>query len=456
VAFDQFLPVSFQNALLSLHPVWPAFDPASNIAPGTVAGAPTFIDPNAGRPSRQFQWSLGVQRELTRNLVVEASYVANRVSWLNAGALASLNAVSVDTLAHYGFTDFNSASDAALLNATISSLTTAQKNTLAARGVNLTPYSGFPTNQTVRQSLLPYPQFTVNSAALGGTGISPSGAPLGKSWYDSLQVTVTKRYSHGLSLNGNFTWSKALVLNSSPDIFNRELGKTYQSGTSGLDVPFQLRISADYVVPRIKQGPKFLTNKVVSYALGDWGLGWYGSYQSGVQLTRPTSTGGATSMDKFLGRGPGPAQLVPGQPIYSVDWTDRSGQHHTDELDINCHCFDPTKTIVLNPKAWANVPDGQWGAQQGGVRYFRDIRRPQENANVSRNIRFKEGRMNLQLRAEFQNILNRTQLPAINVGNFQSTQTQVNGLYTGGFGTIVPTGGTGNFRTGLLIGRFTF
>jgi len=452
VAFDQYLPVSFANAMTTLHPVWPAFDPASNATPGTVVTAPTYIDPNAGRPARQYQWSIGIQRELNRNLVVEASYVANRVVWLPAGlgsTITALNAISQQTLAQYGFTDFSSASDAALLNTTISNLTGAQKTTLAARGVSLTPYAGFPVSQTVRQALLPYPQFSVTS----GVGISPSGAPLGKSWYDSLQTTVTKRYSHGLSLNGNFTWSKALALTSAPDIFNRPLGKNLATQ----DLPFQFRVSADYVTPRIKEGPKFLANKVVSTLLADWGLGWYSSYQSAPILSRPSSTGGPTSIDKFLGRGPGSAQYVPGQPLYSVDWYDLSGKHHTDELDINCHCYDPTKTIVLNPKAWANIPDGQWGAQQTGIREFRGIRIPQENANVSRNFRIKE-KYNLQLRAEFQNIFNRTQLPqpsSLNQ-NFASTPTQTNGLYTGGFGAIVPTGGTGGFRTGLLIGRFTF
>jgi hypothetical protein len=450
VAFDQFLPVSLSTALLSLHPVWPAFDPASNATPGTVVTAPTYIDPNAARPSRQYQWSFGIQREITRNLVAEASYVANRVVWLSAANLAPLNAVSQQILAKYGFGDFNSASDAALLGATISSLSAAQRAALAARGMSLIPYGGFPTNQTVRQALMPYPQFST----ITGVGITPSGAPLGKSWYDSLQVTVTKRLSHGLSLNSNFTWSKALSLTTSPDVFNRELGKTLNT----TDLPFQFRISADYITPRIKSGPKAFTNKFVSTLLADWGVGWYSSYQSAAILNRPTSTGGATSIDKFLGRGPGQAQYIAGQPLYSVDWTDLSGVRHTDELDINCHCFDPTKNIVLNPKAWANVPDGRWGAQQGVMRNFRGFRYPQENANISRTIRIKE-RMNLQLRVEFQNIFNRTQLPqpvALTTTNFQSTPTQANGMYTGGFGAVVPTGGTGNFRTGLLIGRFTF
>ena len=59
---------------------------------------------------------------------------------------------------------------------------------------------------------------------------------------------------------------------------------------------------------------------------------------------------------------------------WSVDWTDLNGVHHTDPLDINCHCFDPTKTQVLNPKAWTNVPDGQWANDFSSIRGFRGFR----------------------------------------------------------------------------------
>src|SRR5262249_39648877 len=145
VAFFQPSDMTFANVMTTLHPVWPAFDAANNAAPGAVVGPPVYIDPNAARPSRQYQWSIGVQRELGRNLVVEATYVANRVVWLSTvnggitspGSLAPFNALTPQLLAKYGFTDFNNANDAALLNATISSLTPAQKDTLAARGVNL-------------------------------------------------------------------------------------------------------------------------------------------------------------------------------------------------------------------------------------------------------------------------------------------------------------------------------
>jgi hypothetical protein len=61
-----------------------------------------------------------------------------------------------------------------LLTTPINSLNATQKQQLATMGVNLQPYAGFPATQTVRQALLPYPQYT-------GL-ISPVGAPVGKNW----------------------------------------------------------------------------------------------------------------------------------------------------------------------------------------------------------------------------------------------------------------------------------
>ncbi len=77
----------------------------------------------------------------------------------------------------------------------------AQRSTLASRGITGFPYADFPTNQTVRQSLFPFPQYNSNGLA---------GAPLGNTWYDSLQVNVTQRFSHGLSFNLNYNYSKNL------------------------------------------------------------------------------------------------------------------------------------------------------------------------------------------------------------------------------------------------------
>ena len=111
--------------------------------------------------------------------------------WLAPLLTASLlfNALSQQTWKNFGFTDFTSASDAALLNTTIANLSVAQKATLAARGVSLPPYSNFPATQTVRQALLPYTQYT-------GL-LNPVGGPLGKNWYDSLRSSSPSALATG-------------------------------------------------------------------------------------------------------------------------------------------------------------------------------------------------------------------------------------------------------------------
>jgi hypothetical protein len=336
-----------------------------------------------------------------------------------------------------------------LLTTPISSLSTAQKATLASRGIGFLPYANFPSNQTVRQALLTYPQYT-------GL-LAPVGAPLGKTWYDALQTSVTKRYSHGFLVNANYTYSKNLDLITTQDPFNRSLGKNISAN----DLPHAFRLTTQYEVPaHLRSDLPVLKNKIVAYALSGWSTGWTLSYQSARLVGLPTSNG-TVPISNFLGYGPGPAQLIPGMSPWSVDWTDYSGTHHTDPLDINCHCFDPTKTQVLNPLAFTNVPNGQFANNEGSIRSFRGFRTPQESANFGRNFRIKE-RVNLNLRVEFANVFNRTVLPAISVaGNFSSapikfTSGPNTGLYSSGYGTINPTAGTSGYRTGTFVARFQF
>jgi hypothetical protein len=430
----------------SIQPQWPVYNPAVGQPLNSVIAAPALIDPNAGRPARQFQWSISLQREITKDVVVEASYVGNRGVWWSAGALTSFNDISESLLAKYGFT-VGDPNDRALLISQVGNLSAAQKATLAARGFNL-PWAAFPATQTVRQAIRPFPQFN--------TSINPTVAPLGKTWYDALQVSVTKRYSHGLTLNANYTFSKALDLMSSPDVFNPGLGKNLSAN----DLPHQFRISAEYQTPRARKGTPVIGNPVVSYVLSGWGLGVYAQYQSAPLLGRPAA-GSAQPISDWLGRGPGGAQIKAGVSPYSVNWTDLNGQVHTDPLDINCHCYDPTKTVVLNPAAWDSVPNGQWAADQSSIRWYRGIRTPQESANLSRTFRFKE-RYNLQIRLEVNNVFNRLILPQPTSGlaNFAANPTSVNGQYTGGFGTFgsLQTGAVvpGAQRSGLLVARFQF
>jgi hypothetical protein len=462
LSFGQYItdnPLS-QGLPSTVSPRWPSEDPALGQTPGSIVTAPTLLDRNAGRPMRQWQWNLTLQREITRNFVVEAAYVANRVNWLSAPLVPGYNDMSVEQLNKLGFTiptptSPNSAvtADASLLRALFTNLSATQKSTLVARGISLNgPYNGFPVSglstQAVRQAIRPFPQYS--------SSIAPSGAPVGKSWYDALQLTVTKRLSHGLSVNANYTYSKTLDLISTPDIFNPLLGKDLAAS----DRPHQLRISADYTTPRLHDGV-LGRNKIIAYILSDWGTGWFLQYQSAGAIGQPSSSG-TDPITNYLNRGTlvaNRAKDANGNYIspWAVNWTDLDGKVHPEPIDINCKCFNPQYTQVLNPAAWTSVNNGAWSDSYATIRDYRGIRTPQENVNFSRSFRYKE-RLNFTVRAEWANAFNRLRLPAPSSGTFGTPLTKAsNGTYSGGFGSIViPGTGTGGARTGNIVLRLQF
>jgi hypothetical protein len=118
---------------------------------------------------------------------------------------------------------------------------------------------------------------------------------------------------------------------------------------------------------------------------------------------------------------------------------------------------------ILTPRAatsWSNFPEGQFSS---GAAYYSDYRyqrHPQENMNLGRTFRMKEG-YSLSVRAEFTNIFNRTFLNNPLANNFQAVQTRnpVTGLNRGGFGWISTATTSTQFgqpRSGTIVARFTF
>ena len=87
---------------------------------------------------------------------------------------------------------------------------------------------------------------------------------------------------------------------------------------------------------------------------------------------------------------------------------------------------------------------------------YRFRRRPVENMSIARNFRIKE-RANLQIRAEFTNVFNRTQFNNPTAVNGTATQTTTaTGQTTGGFGYINNGTVFSAPRSGQLVARFQF
>jgi len=432
----QFIPALYlKNGITNEPTTWPNLDPGQFPAAGTV-GAPSgyaAIDPNAGRPARQLQWSIGLQREVQKNLVIEATYVGNRGAWWLAPSMVAYNALTPSLLAHYGL-DPTNAADEKILSSPLNSVN-------AGRFQNALPYAGFPANQTVAQSLRPFPQFT----SIGGMY-----APLGDTWYNSLQVKATKRLSHGFDGSYSFTWQKSETIGAEAsglivsggnaaqvnDVFNRSTNKYL----SGYDQPLVSQIALNYQVPKWGGDRKNLGFKTLSWLGRDWTLGTFLSYRSGTPIRVP---GANSNLNNYLLQGASFANRVQGQPLFLAD--------------VNCHCFDPSKTLVLNPKAWADPPAGQFGSSAAYYSDYRYQRRPAENFNIGRTFRFTE-RVSLNVRAEFNNMFNRLEMPNPTSTNAASGATVDSlGRYNAGFGSILTTSGTFSLpRQGQLVGRVTF
>jgi hypothetical protein len=411
---------------------------------------------------RTFQWSLGFQREISSNLVVDANYVGNRGAWWVGPLLAGLNynALAPEGLkSQYGI-DVTNRADTTLLNTQINSPAVIARFPWLANPNNV--YPGFPATQTLLQALRPYPQWN---------GVPPFlGPPDGNTWYDSLQVKLTKRFSHGLSSQVAYTWQKELTngtnsntayVTPSPPLINDVFNRAIDKQISGFSQPQVLVISFSYTTPRLQA--QFLGARPLSFLLRDWTYSGVLRYQSGQLLQSPDS---ANNLLSNLARGPSnnPAvwgggytflNRVPGQPLFLVDPNSK---------------FDPTQQLVLNPKAWVEPPYGTFGTSAPYYNDFRWQRQPAESMAIGRVFRIKE-RASLYVRAEFQNVFNRLfyQLPSNSGATTITSPTGranslsgVSGLLSSGWGYVnwvnggSPASGGAQPRSGQVVARFTF
>jgi len=144
-------------------------------------------------------------------------------------------------------------------------------------------------------------------------------------------------------------------------------------------------IAANYRTPR------WSLNKATAFATGNWTLGTVLQYASGTPISAPTSN---NTLATLLFRGTYFSR-VPGVDLYLKD--------------LNCHCVDPRKDLVLNPAAWTEAPQGQFSSSAIYFNDYRTQRRPQESMSLARSFQIRE-KMSIMFRAEFSNIFNRTQM----------------------------------------------
>jgi outer membrane receptor protein involved in Fe transport len=389
-------------------------DPGIRPSLGQTDVPSAWIHPDAGKMPRMHQWSISLQREFLKDFVAEVAYVGNRGSGFLANSLVNLNAISEERLRSLGL-DLHNANDQALLRARMDSATA------IARGFNKAPYASYSLANTVAQSLRPYPQFG-NLAAVG--------VPLGKSWYDSLQLKANKRYGHGLNLTYTFTYQKEYN-NFSGSQYNVFDSPDSQKSISALSEPLVSVLAFNYMVP------SFSERGIIKAIASGWTVGGIVRYASGQPIPVPASTNNQNTLTFQTTR----MNRVPGEPLFLKDL---NGE------------IDPNVDFVLNPKAWVDPAQGEYSTSPAFYDDFRYARRPDEQFSVGRAFALG-GTKQLSVRAEFFNAFNRIAMNNPNAVNPLQTQLRnAQGIPISGFGRI-DTGGTyGPPRSGQIVARVSF
>jgi len=392
--------------------------------PGQVNPPSYYINPGAGRPSRINQWNVTYERQLTSTIVVNAAYVGNRGVWLLSDLLDP-NANYAARFSAHGL-DVTNPANLALLTSPV--------NSPQAQAAGFTaPYAGWPTTQTVAQSLRPYPQFT---------SITGDWETTGNSQYDALQLKAEIRNTHGLYATVGYVFQSehslgvqypgyfaALTLVN--DVFNRKANEMIDQNSQ----PQIFNTAISY------KSPAFGESKLLRAVTGNWTYGAFLRYASGFPIPAPYADNNLNSVMLRSDTNVTFFNRVAGVPLFLKN--------------LNCHCLNPQQQLTLNPAAWSDPAPGTFGTGQITYNDYRYQRRPQESMSLGRVFGFPE-RMSLEIRMQFFNVFNRTELA--NPTGTNALQTPASGAsgYQSGFGYVNPASLFIPPRQGQLSGYFRF
>lgn len=188
-----------------------------------------------------------------------------------------------------------------------------------------------------------------------------------QSWYNSLQVAVTKRVSHGLSFQVAYTYSKSLDTTSGA-MFNTDCGNNasavgdvptnlrFDKGLSCFDVPQSFHVNALYHFP----SPK--SNGLLGKIAGGWWISGIGQVQPGFPFSVVVQT--ERSLDGVqIAQNPGDrANLIANTSTFTANITNSnpSGVCPNGTAAPTCPYtytfipFNPNTVITGNVNNWFN------------------------------------------------------------------------------------------------------
>lgn len=348
---------------------------------------PTFIMSKVARPGTIQTWTMDIQQQLPGQVMLDMAYVGDHGDHLQAFMHDPNQGNPADQ------------ARGACLEVNIN----AQSGNPACAGQTLvpSPYPGF--DGSVAQALRPFPQYA--NAQVDSVTMSD---PFGDYTYHALQVQVQKRYSQGLTILANYTWSKNITNADS----EYPLQAAWEgNGTSGalntynlkaekalsqFDTPQRVILSYTYELPFGKGKPFANTGRVTNAVLGGWQVAGVQTYQSGTPLAVSSPNWDSGIFAGNLCSGCSRPNLVPGE--------DQNGLHGK---------FVFGQSRRLNPAAFAPAPNFTFGNAPRALN-IREFATLNEDFNFSKRIPMFSERVSTIFRMEFFNAFNRHRFTGFN------------------------------------------
>ena len=187
----------------------PAYTGATGVASGPAfgtgytqtsgyTGTPSsigYVDPYLGsRAPEYINWTFGIQRQLTNTIALTATYVGSEGHFLQTDSLTGRGYWSDQLDPKYLFINSH------LADTGTTATTVATDCANAAFGLTCPSLTTFTKSQPLSQALKPFPYQTVPD----------SFAYIGNANYHGVQVLLNMRAWHGLTVNANYTFSRAI------------------------------------------------------------------------------------------------------------------------------------------------------------------------------------------------------------------------------------------------------
>ncbi|MBE0658043.1 MAG: hypothetical protein IH602_10155, partial [Bryobacteraceae bacterium] len=220
----------------------------------TTLGQGTSAFNGDRRMSPSHRFSGGFQFQAPGGIMIESSYVGNRTYRQNISR--AMSALPLQYLSTLPYRD----------TATINFLSQNFSSPFFGLHPNFTS-----SNISRSQLLTPYPHFSSVSIE----------DPVGYSWYHSLQNRVEKRFSKGYTIQGAYTWSKAMEAVS----FNNAADPMPYESLSGIDRLHRLTGSGIWELP-FGKGRRYGANMpgALEFIAGGWQISGVYQFQSGAPL----------------------------------------------------------------------------------------------------------------------------------------------------------------------------